>query len=65
MSLPQINRSRLPSFWSGMSFCAKAAWLVTARMARDYNEACSMLARLPRKPKPRQIAGDYWWNKSE
>lgn len=63
MNAPRpINSSRLPHFWRGMGFTARAAWLVTAGLASDYSEACSMMARLPRKPKPRQVAADYWWN---
>lgn len=42
--MKQISHSHLPHFWSGMSFVAKAAWLVTARQADAFNEAASMLA---------------------
>lgn len=61
-----IPLHRLPSFWSGMSFVAKCGWLCQSRLADNFNEAASMLARLPRKPKPRDIAprkGEYWWAK--
>lgn len=40
----------LPHFWRGMSFTAKAAWLLSAHHARSYEEACSMLAKM-RRPK--------------
>ena len=61
-----IPQHRLPSFWSGMGFTARAAWLCESKIAKDFSEACSMLARLPRKPKPRDVAprkGEYWWAK--
>lgn len=58
-----IDRSRLPHFWRGMSWSAKAAWLVTARLASSYSEACSMMAKLPSKPTARAVVADYWWNK--
>lgn len=42
---------RLPYFWRRMSWTQKAAWLCSAHIARDYPEACLMLAKLPRKRK--------------
>ncbi len=51
-----MSALRLPSQWRTLSFPQKAAYLCTTKQARDYSEACSMLARLPRRPKPRQIA---------
>lgn len=50
----------LPYFWKGMSFTARAGWLLAAGRARDYSEACSMLAKMKRpkrviqKPSPPQ-----------
>lgn len=57
-----IDRSRLPHFWRGMSFTAKAAWLCTARLARDYSEACAILASM-RRPRTVATAKDYWWSR--
>lgn len=54
---------RLPSQWRTLSFLQKAAYLCSTRQVRDYREACSMLARLPRKPKPRDVAKNYWWDR--
>ena len=44
---------RLPSFWSGMGFTAKAGYLVASAQARSYEEACRILRSL-RKPTPRK-----------
>jgi hypothetical protein len=56
---------RKPSFWSRLPFTEKAAYLCSSKQARDYSQACSMLARQPRRtpPKrtPKEITG-YWWN---
>ena len=57
---------RLPPQWRTLSFAQKAAYLCTTRQARDYSEACSMLAKLPRKPRSQILAAatkDYWWAK--
>jgi hypothetical protein len=58
---------RKPPFWNRMSFTAKAGYLCASKQARDYSEACSMLAKQPRRPlpkrTPKEIAG-YWWNNS-
>ena len=57
---------RLPPQWRTLSFHQKAAYLCSTRQARDYSEACSMLARLPRRPRSRAVAAaakEYWWNK--
>jgi hypothetical protein len=73
---PAIDRSRLPHFWRDMGFTAKAAWLCSARLARDYSEACTILAGM-RKRAPRATAAapvaaaeaasdatkQYWWSK--
>ncbi len=40
----------LPSWWSGASFTAKAAWLQSSGHARTYGEACSLLAQRKKKP---------------
>jgi hypothetical protein len=40
-----------PSFWKGMSFTAKAGYLTATRQARNYSEACAMLAAQPRRKK--------------
>jgi hypothetical protein len=61
-----MSSLRLPANWRTLSFPQKAAYLCTTRQARDYSEACSMLARLPRRPSARSIATaarDFWWNK--
>ncbi len=42
--------SDLPSWWSGGSFTAKAAWLKHTGRAKSFEEACSMLARRRGKP---------------
>jgi hypothetical protein len=41
---------RLPNFWSGMSYCAKAGWLTASGQAKDFSHACSILAKM-RRPK--------------
>jgi hypothetical protein len=46
---------RLPYFWRRMSWTQKAAWLCSAHIARSYEEACAMLAKLPRKRKGRPV----------
>lgn len=40
---------RKPTFWHRMSWAQKAAYLCSSRQARDYSEACSILARQPRR----------------
>lgn len=50
---------RLPSFWAGMSHVGKAAWLTNAHLARDFNEACSMLAASKRAATPKPTAQEY------
>lgn len=56
----------LPHFWHRLSFTAKAAYLCSAHLARDYSEACSMLAKMrSRKRTPIQSAvaeKKYWWD---
>lgn len=50
---------RLPSFWSGMSSVNKAAYLCQTHQAKDFNDACSMLAKMRRRksrPKPDPVA---------
>lgn len=66
--MTDLNRVRLPYFWRQMSFTAKAAHLVVIGVARDFNAACSLLARMPRKPRATQIRkelGKFWWNKAD
>lgn len=46
---------RLPTFFRGMGYTAKAGYLASSGQARDYSHACSLLAKLPRKPKPRDL----------
>lgn len=53
--MTDLNKVRLPYFWRQMSFTAKAAHLVVIGVARDFNAACSLLARMPRKPRPRDV----------
>jgi len=38
-----------PSWWSGGSFDAKAAWLKQTGRARDYSHACQILGARGRK----------------
>lgn len=46
---------RKPPFWHRIGWSEKAAYLLSSKQARDYSEACSMLAkRKPRKPAPAQ-----------
>ncbi len=51
--LPVIPRDRLPYFWKGMSYTAKAAWLLSARLVCDYSEACRALNAM-KKPLARK-----------
>lgn len=46
---------RLPPQWRTLSWHARAAYLCATRQARDFSEACSMLAKLPRKPRARDL----------
>lgn len=39
---------RKPPFWHRIGWSEKAAYLLSSKQARDYSEACSMLAK--RKP---------------
>jgi hypothetical protein len=39
-----------------MGFTARAGYLVSSGQARDYSHACALLAALPRRPKPRDVA---------
>lgn len=41
-----------PSWWAGATFCAKAAWLTSTGRAKNFSEACSMLAKRRRKATP-------------
>lgn len=56
---------RTPAYWNGMPFTAKAAWLVSTRQAKTYEEACSMLGRRRKKPVVKQNVSTerFWWNK--
>jgi len=47
----------LPPSWSRMGWHEKAAYLCSSHQARDYSDACSMLAKLPRRKK--KPAGVY------
>lgn len=42
---------RKPYFWSRLSWSARAAYLCSSNQARDYSEACSILASQPRRKK--------------
>lgn len=56
----------VPPSWNRMGFCAKAAYLVYTHQAKDYSDACSMLARArkPKRPiKPGRSVESFWWNK--
>lgn len=52
-----------PYFWSRMNWAARAAYLCSSHQARDYSEACSILASLPRRkrsaPTPREVRLPY------
>ena len=55
----------LPSHWSGMSWRAKAAWLVDARRAKDFSAACRMLAGMragTKKPAPKPAVEQLRWD---
>lgn len=43
---------RKPPHWPGMTQYARRCYLVDTHQARDYSEACSMLASQPRRRKP-------------
>lgn len=47
---------KVPSNWSRMGFTVKAAYLCSTRQARDYSEACSMLAKRGGRRKHQQPA---------
>lgn len=61
---------RLPSFWHGMGFTAKAGYLCQIGAARDFSHACSVLASLRKKRKKGGAIKDSlsrsevrrWWN---
>ena len=61
--MKEINRAKLPSFWSGMSYVAKAAFLCAQGQARDFNEACSLLAQAKLRPVRPAETQEFWWNK--
>jgi hypothetical protein len=46
-----MNEIRKPSFWPRLSFYARAAYLCSSRQARDFSEACAMMAKQPRRKK--------------
>ncbi len=46
----------LPPSHKGMGFTALAGYLVSTHQARDYPQACSMLAKLRRKPRKKPAA---------
>lgn len=51
-----MKNPNLPPSWRNMGFGAKAGWLVGRGLAKNYSEACSKLARLPRRKKIKAIA---------
>ncbi len=55
---------RLPSFWKGMSFTAKAAHLCTTKQAKDYSDACRILGSMKKKrvtPRRAEVAPQSLW----
>lgn len=38
-----MTNLRLPSYWPGMSYTAKAGFLLATGQARDWSNACSIL----------------------
>lgn len=45
-----MNNLNLPFFWKRLPWCEKAAYLTRTHQARDYSDACSILAKMrPRK----------------
>ena len=56
-----MSTLRLPSFWQGMGFTAKAGYLCATHQAKDYSDACRILRsrRAPTRrtyPKPDPVA---------
>jgi len=49
-----MNSLRLPYFWSRLSFVQKAAYLCSSKQAKDYSDACSILASFRRKKRQQQ-----------
>lgn len=49
-----MSALRLPYFWRGMGFTAKAAYLCSSNQAKSYSDACSIL-RSMRRPKTRRV----------
>lgn len=60
----EINRAKLPSHWRNMGFTVRAAYLCSTGQARNYSEACSMLAR-SRKRSARPITTQAYAEKLE
>ncbi len=53
---------RLPTFWKGMSWCAKAGWLLSSRQASDYSDACRILGSMKKKRvTPKTVPGPLWY----
>ncbi len=49
----------LPPSWDQMSFCNKAGYLAASSQAKNFTDACSMLAKMRRphnKPKASTVA---------
>lgn len=63
-----MSELRLPSFWKGMGWTAKAGWLLSSRQAKDYPDACRILNSLknpkrPLAPKPIREPEKLWYQK--
>lgn len=48
-----------PSWWSGASFTAKAAWLVYSHHAGTFSAACTMLRKKPAVRSVRPSVAQY------
>ena len=59
---------RLPYFWKGMSWTARAGWLCSSKQARDYSHACSILASMPRRKAAivtAKVVPQTWYNRED
>ncbi len=53
---------RLPSFWKGMGFCARAGYLCATNQAKDYSDACRILGGMKKKRvTPKTVPGSLWY----